>query len=195
MKTFKNETEKLWKFTQSGDPYTCKGHCKSPGFLQGEQVLKSNASVRARLTDKVMMEFSIWFSGCDGKGERSYDIYKDGVHIWTVIDEQGIKGKERKPKDMIKNENTPPNLDVFDECSQVEGRRMDCNIKLSKYKNVKVVLKQITGPNFGTYSVNNTNWRSHEVHIKKMVDGFFSEWTKWSAWDEVKPVTGNSGHT
>ena len=40
--TFKNETEKLWKFTQSDYPYTCKGHCKGPAFLQGEQVLKSH---------------------------------------------------------------------------------------------------------------------------------------------------------
>jgi len=183
---FKNETEKLWNFTQSGDPYTCKGHCKSPGFLQGEPVLKSNSSERKRLKDNVVMKFSIWFSGCDGMGERSYDIYKDGVHIWTVIDEQGIKKKETKPKDHIKNEHTPPNMEVFDQCSQVQGKRMDCNTESSKYKNVKLVLKDITESAFGTYYVNNTNGRSQEVHIQKMVDGFYSEWSEWSTWDEVK---------
>ena len=188
---FKNETEKLWNFTQSGDPYTCKGHCTSPGFLEGKPSLKSvngNSSlksVNARLKGKVIMEFSIWFGGCDGKGDRSYDIYKDGVHIWTVIDEQGEKGKEWKPKQMTGNENTPPHMKILDECSQFEGSRMECNIELSKYKNVKVVLEDITEDCFGSYYLNNTNGRSEEAHTQKVVDGFYSEWTEWSTWDEV----------
>ena len=86
---------------------------------------------------------------------------------------------------MTGNENTPPHMKIFDECSQFTGSRMDCNIELSKYKNVKVVLEDITEDCFGSYYLNNTNARSEEVHIQKVVDGFYSEWTEWSTWDEV----------
>ena len=40
--TFKNEIEKLWNFIQSGEPFTCQGNCRSPGFLKGTPALKSS---------------------------------------------------------------------------------------------------------------------------------------------------------
>jgi predicted GTPase len=184
--TFKNETEKLWNFIQSGEPYECQDNCKSPGFLKGIPALKSPPDENARLADKVVMEFSIWFSGCDGKGVRSYEIFKDGVLIWRVIDEQGEKGKSKKPHTHVKNVNTPADMDVFDRCSQLVGSRQECDVDLSKFKNVQVVLKQMTAGGFGNYYVNNTKGRSHEVHIKERIDGSYSEWSEWSAWNKVK---------
>jgi len=184
--TFKNETEKLWNFIKSGEPFECQDNCRSPGFLKGTPALKSQPDVNVRLADKVVMEFSIWFSGCDGKGERNYEIYKDGVLIWRVIDEQGEKGKAKKPHTHVKNVNTPADMEVFDQCSQLVGRRQQCDVELSKYKNVQVVLKQTTADCFGSYYVNNTKGRSHEVHIREMIDGSYSEWSEWSAFDKVK---------
>ena len=184
--TFKNETEKLWNFIQSGEPFTCQGNCRSPGFLKGTPALKSSPDLNVRLADKVVMRFSIWFSGCDGKGERNYEIFKDGVLIWRVIDEQGEKGKKRKPHTHVKNVNTPAHMEVFDQCSQLVGSRQQCDVELSKYKNVQVVLNQMTADSFGSYYVNNTKGRSEEVHIREMIDGWYSEWSEWSAFDKVK---------
>ena len=77
-------------------------------------------------------------------------------------------------------------MEVFDQCSQLQSvERGTCDVELSKYKNVKVVLKQMTSDSFGSYYVNNTKGRSHEVHIKEMIDGSYSDWTEWSDWDEV----------
>jgi len=134
----------------------------------------------------VVLDFKVWFSGCNGTGSRSYDIFKDGVKIFAVVDEQGEKDKSDKPKDLIKNENTPLNMDVYDKCSQLIGSREECNIELSKYKNVKVVFAKTEADAFGSYYVVNDEGRSEEVLIKKMVDGSYTQWTEWGPWDTVK---------
>ena len=183
---FESETEKMWNFVQSGHPYRCEENCNSPGFLMGRPSLRSEPIEQARLEDKVVMEFSIWFSGCDGS-ERSYEVLMDGVLIWTVIDKQGEKGKEKEPKVMIDNENTPPHMEIIDQCSQMTGTgtNQKCNIELSKFKNVKVVFSQVTEDSFGSYYVNTAKGPSRVVRIEERVDGFYSDWTEWSPWNEV----------
>jgi hypothetical protein len=133
------------------------------------------------------MQFNIWFSGCDANGtnERNYDIYKDGVLIWTVIDEQGESRTSNKPHTHTNNENTPANMEVYDECSKTKGKQRACDSKMSKFKKVMVVLKQITDAHFGTYSLNNTKG-GEVVQVERMVDGYYSAWTPWSAWIEAK---------
>ena len=137
--------------------------------------------INAKIGDKVVLDFKVWFSGCNGTGSRSYDIFKDGVKIWTVVDEQGEEGKNKKAKDLIKNENTPLNMEIFDRCSQLIGSREWCNIELSKYKTVKVVFGKMAEDAYGNYYVRNVLGRSEEVLIKKMVDGFYSQWSEWEA--------------
>jgi len=183
---FKNETEKLWKFVSSGRSYVCHGHCKSPGFLEGKPTLMSENRINARIGDKIVLDFKVWFSGCNGTGSRSYNIFKDGVKVFAVVDEQGEKDKSDLPKKLIKNENTPLNMDVYDKCSQLMGTREECNIELSKYKNVKVVFAKTEADAFGSYYVVNDEGRSEEVLIKKRVDGSYTQWTEWGPWDTVK---------
>ena len=185
-KTFKKETETLWKFIQSGTPYTCEDHCKGQEFLNGRPILTSAPVTSARLNDKVIMRFDVWFSNCDGTGAdaRSYSILKDGVLVWKVIDEQGQKGKEFKP--ITSNSfSAPLDMKVIDKCSQIEGRLEKCKVSLSKYKKVKVVLSKVHEESYGNYSIKNTAGWSESVHIKKMVDGFYSQWSDWSTWNEV----------
>ena len=56
---------------------------------------------------------------------------------------------------------------------------------MSKFKKVMVKLKQITDAHFGNYSLNNTKG-GEVVQVEKMVDGYYSAWTPWSAWIEVR---------
>ena len=187
LQTFKDETQKLWNFVSSNNSYTCKGHCENPGFLEGKPTLMSEPEVNARIDDKVVLKFNVWFSGCDRTDVRSYDIFKDGVKIWTVIDEQGEKRTRFKPIQKINNANTPLNMDIFDHCSQTLGNRGECDIKLSKFKVVDVVLAKVAEDAFGRYYVNNSAGRSQEVFIQKVVDGSYSSWSEWGPWDEVTP--------
>ena len=95
-----------------------------------------------------------------------------------------------KPKQMIKNVNTPLNMEIFDQCSQTMGsqsaRQELCNVELSKFKIVQVLFGQLTEVAFGSYYVVNAEGRSAEVLIKEMVDGSYSEWTEWGPWDTVR---------
>lgn len=186
LETFKSETEKMWRLIRSPNTYTCKDHCKSPGFLEGKPTLMSEPQINARIDDPVVLVFKVWFSGCEGEGDRSYDIYKDGVKIWTVVDEQGGERTRDKPVDLIKNEDTPMNMMVIDRCSQTKGSRQKCEHEKSKYKTVTVRFNKLAEDNYGTYFVNNTVGGSEQVLIKKMVDGFYSEWSQWGKWDQVK---------
>ena len=146
----------------------------------------SEPLIKARIDDKVVLEFKVWFSGCDGEGDRSYDIYKDGVKIWTVVDEQGEEKTRDKNIQLIKNEATPMNMMVIDRCSQTKGSRQNqCNHEKSKYKTVRVVFVKLADDNYGTYYANNTVGGSEQVLIKKMVDGFYTEWSQWGKWDQV----------
>jgi len=190
---FQKNTTTLWKFVNSGQSYTCHGHCRSTGFLEGKPTLISEAQINARIGDKVVLDFSIWFSKCPAAnltGSRSYDIFKDGVKIWTVVDEQGEEKTRFKPKQMIKNVNTPLNMEIFDRCSQTMGsqssRQELCNVELSKFKIVQVLFGQLTEVAFGSYYVVNAEGKSAEVLIKEMVDGSYSGWTEWGPWDTVK---------
>jgi len=162
----------------------------SSGFLEGKPTLVSEPQINARINDKVTLGFNIWFSSCDRTDTRSYTIYKDGVKIWTVTDEQGEETTRFKPKQMIKNVNTPLNMEIFDQCSQTMGsqssRQELCNVELGKFKIVRLQFGQITEGAFGSYYVVNTVGRSAEVLIKEMVDGSYSEWTEWGPWDTVK---------
>ena len=189
LEAFQNETTKLWKFVSSSQSFTCEGHCMSSGFLEGKPTLVSEPQINARINDKVTLGFNIWFSSCDRTDTRSYTIYKDGVKIWTVTDEQGEEMTRFKPKQMIKNVNTPLNMEIFDQCSQTMGsqssRQELCNVELSKFKIVRLQFGQITEGAFGSYYVVNTVGRSAEVLIKEMVDGSYSEWTEWGPWDTV----------
>ena len=186
LQPFKNETKKLWSFVTSNNPYKCEGHCNSPGFLEGKPTLMSESEIKGRIDDKVVLVFKIWFSGCEGERDRSYDIYKDGVKIWTVVDEQGEARTRNKPVDLIKNVNTPLNMMIYDRCSVSKGAQGQfCDNEKSSYKVVKVVFDKISEDAYGTYTVKNTLGGSEQVLIKKMVDGFYSEWSQWGKWDQV----------
>ena len=157
---FELATSELWKFVNSGLSFTCGGHCKSPGFLEGKPTLMSKPEINARLNDSLILKFNIWFGPCDGTDTRSYDIFKDGVKIWTVVDEQGEERTRYKPKQIDLNENTPANMEILDRCSQTVGSRESCNIELSKYKTVKLVFANITEDAFGSYHMINAKGKS-----------------------------------
>merc|ERR1712223_1870403 len=188
LETFKIESEKTWRFINSGNSFACDSNCKSPpGFLEGKPTLVSEPLIKARIDDKVVLEFKVWFSGCDGQGDRSYDIYKDGVKICTVVDEQGEERTREKPIELIKNDATPMNMTVIDRCSKTKGSRQNqCNHEKSKYKTVRVEFNKIVEDNYGTYYVNNTLGGSEQVLVEKMVDGFWSDWSQWGKWDKVR---------
>ena len=88
--------------------------------------------------------------------------------------------------DLIKNVNTPLNMMIYDKCSVSKGAQGQfCDNEKSSYKVVKVVFDKISEDAYGTYTVKNTLGGSEQVLIKKMVDGFYSEWSQWGKWDQV----------
>ena len=166
---FQRESEKLWNFINTGEPFICGDFCEAPHSLAGIPTLMDNRVVLKRAGSYAAISWTIYFGSCDDTEIKSYSLYKDGREVYSMDDASGSSETL---------DGFPQNTEILDHCSTNEEER--CSAGQSQMKVITLKFSSVTEDGFGQYSIHNGKGRSEKARLEQIVDGVQSEWSDFS---------------
>jgi hypothetical protein len=170
---YQRETERLWNFIDSGDPFFCGDYCVVPDSLDGTPALVDQSKMLKRAGSSVAISWTIFSGSCQDSAIKSYQLYKDGIEVFNMTD---ISGSSQKSPTNLKG--FPEHARITDHCSTNEED--SCSEGQNEIKVITLLFDSITADGFGQYSIQNGKGNSGIATLEQIVDGAQSEWSDFS---------------